>query len=80
MGMPIYLCPTPDGWRDVREAWLSPESLRQRVVFSAGVAAPTVLPEPVVAQLSPEARAVVTELPPSERLAIALASPDFMRR
>jgi hypothetical protein len=33
-----------------------------------------------VAHLSPEARAVVNELPPRERLAIALASPDFMRR
>ncbi len=80
MGMPIYLCPTPDGWRDVREAWLSPELLRQRVVFSAGLAAPPTLPDPVVAHLSPEARAVVNELPPRERLAIALASPDFMRR
>jgi hypothetical protein len=109
MGMPIYLCPTPDGWRDAREAWLNPEALRQRVDFAAewavaqrrGVPAradalspsmlrvsarapaadgPHALPAPVWAQLGPVTRTVVHDLPESERLAVALASPDFMRR
>ena len=38
------------------------------------------LPEPVLASLGPAARAAVGSLPTGQRLAAALASPDFMRR
>lgn len=96
LGMPIYGCPTPDGWRDTREAWVSPEGLRLRVdqalaaSRSAGppgsggavhgqVAAPG-LPGPLEAVLSQPARAALADLAPPQRLAVALASPDFSRR
>jgi len=86
MGMPIHGCATPDGWPDTRQAWLNPEALRQRVEFAVslattatrqGVAAPM---EPVLAALGPGAREAMVGLAPGERLAMALSSPDFMRR
>jgi uncharacterized protein (DUF1800 family) len=111
MGMPIYGCPTPDGWRDTRDAWLNADGLRQRVEFAAemgrkspagpraapradggmpvvvrtaGAANPVdtfaTLPEPVVAALGPGARETLAAVPARERLTVALASPDFMRR
>jgi uncharacterized protein (DUF1800 family) len=99
MGMPIYGCATPDGWKDTREAWLNADGLRQRVdvaVALARTAAPrgagpmpvteradaalAALPEPVAAALGPATREVLPSVPAGERLAMALASPDFMRR
>jgi len=39
MGMPMLLCPTPDGWADTRAAWLTPEGLRLRSEFAQSLAA-----------------------------------------
>jgi uncharacterized protein (DUF1800 family) len=108
MGMPIYGCPTPDGWRDTRDAWLNADGLRQRVEFAsevgrmspagpraasradgggsvalrAGSAADAAasLPEPIAAALGRGARETLAAVPARERLTVALASPDFMRR
>jgi uncharacterized protein (DUF1800 family) len=100
MGMPIYGCPTPDGWKDTRDAWLNADALRQRVDFAVALAhslppqapaampasmhpdaALSMLPEPVAGALGPATRAALPSVPAGgERLAMALASPDFMRR
>jgi uncharacterized protein (DUF1800 family) len=107
MGMPIYGCPTPDGWRDTRDAWLNADGLRQRVEFAGALArtaaagpradatgpvaprtaaaadafdAAAALPEPVAAVLARGAREALAAVPARERLTVALASPDFMRR
>jgi uncharacterized protein (DUF1800 family) len=88
MGMPIYGCPTPDGWKDLRETWATPDGLRQRAEFALAAArgagraglAPGELPEPVASALGPQTRRALDGVPPAERLALALASPDFMRR
>ena len=109
MGMPVYLCPTPDGWQDTRQTWLNPEALRQRTEFADALAgalrrqsgdraarplpaaAPALgsfgtrteslgLPQPLLASLAPSTRRVISTLPESDRMAVALASPDFMRR
>lgn len=99
MGMPIYGCATPDGWKDTREAWLNADGLRQRIDVAVALArngAPrgagpmpvaerpdaelAALPEPVAAALGPATRDALPLVPAAERLAMALASPDFMRR
>lgn len=82
MGMPIFLCPTPDGWRDSREAWLNPEGLRQRAEFGIrlGGQAGSSLTDALSESLRPGAKSVMAGLPPNERVSMALASPDFMRR
>jgi uncharacterized protein (DUF1800 family) len=34
LGMPLYLCPTPDGYKNTEEAWLSPGATVQRANFA----------------------------------------------
>jgi Protein of unknown function (DUF1800) len=34
LGMPLYECQTPDGYKDTEEAWLSPEAMMQRIGFA----------------------------------------------
>jgi uncharacterized protein (DUF1800 family) len=82
MGMPIFLCPTPDGWRDSREAWLNPEGLRQRAEFAIrlGGQPGRSLTDALSASLSAGAQSVMAGLPAKEQVSMALASPDFMRR
>jgi uncharacterized protein (DUF1800 family) len=82
MGMPIFLCPTPDGWRDSREAWLNPEGLRQRAEFGIRLGGQTgaALTDALSASLSTGSQSVMAGLAPKERVSMALASPDFMRR
>lgn len=37
-GMPLYGCPTPDGWRNTAAAWLNPEGLNKRIQFATQLA------------------------------------------
>ena len=37
MGMPLYGCQSPDGYKNTREVWLNPDALAQRVSFATGV-------------------------------------------
>jgi uncharacterized protein (DUF1800 family) len=39
LGMPLYGCPTPDGYKNTEEAWLSPEATTLRVSFATALAA-----------------------------------------
>ena len=38
LGQPLYGCPTPDGYRDTEEAWLSPDAGVLRVNFATALA------------------------------------------
>jgi uncharacterized protein (DUF1800 family) len=86
MGMPVLLCPTPDGWADAQSAWLTPEGLRQRAETANALGAARErsslridLSAMDLPGLSQATRAVLSTLPPSQRVALALASPDFSR-
>jgi uncharacterized protein (DUF1800 family) len=37
MGMPLYGCQSPDGYKNTQEVWLNPDALAQRVSFATGV-------------------------------------------
>ena len=37
LGMPLYECQTPDGYRNTEEAWLSPDSTLQRISFAVAL-------------------------------------------
>ncbi len=37
-GMPLYGCPTPDGYKNTEDAWLSPEATTLRVSFATALA------------------------------------------
>jgi uncharacterized protein (DUF1800 family) len=38
LGMPLYGCETPDGYKNTKEAWLSPDATLQRIDFAAAYA------------------------------------------
>ncbi|MDQ2822005.1 MAG: DUF1800 domain-containing protein [Pseudomonadota bacterium] len=39
LGMPLYGCQTPDGYKNTQEAWLNPDALSRRIMFATGLAA-----------------------------------------
>jgi uncharacterized protein (DUF1800 family) len=38
LGMPLYECPTPDGYGNTEAAWLSPDGTTRRIAFAAALA------------------------------------------
>lgn len=38
-GMPLFGCPTPDGWKNTEAAWLNPDGMSRRINFASAVAA-----------------------------------------
>jgi uncharacterized protein (DUF1800 family) len=38
LGMPLYECQTPDGYKNTEEAWLSPDATLQRISFAIALA------------------------------------------
>jgi uncharacterized protein (DUF1800 family) len=34
LGMPLYLCPTPDGYKNTQDEWLSPDAMTTRTNFA----------------------------------------------
>jgi uncharacterized protein (DUF1800 family) len=93
LGMPLYGCLTPDGYKNTEEAWLSPDATTRRIDFATGLARGGLGlsgdKNPVdVARLSAIFGAamasatldVVKGAPQALRAALMLGSPDFMRR
>ncbi|HLH78226.1 MAG TPA: DUF1800 domain-containing protein [Candidatus Binataceae bacterium] len=37
LGMPLYGCPTPDGYKNTQEAWLTPDGLMRRLSFATAL-------------------------------------------
>ena len=37
MGMPLYGCQSPDGYKNTEDVWLNPDALAQRISFASGV-------------------------------------------
>lgn len=38
LGMPLYGCPTPDGYKNTRDAWLNPDAMTRRLSFATVLA------------------------------------------
>lgn len=38
LGMPLYGCPTPDGYKNTRAAWLNPDAMTRRLSFATALA------------------------------------------
>lgn len=90
-GMPLYGCPTPDGYKNTEVAWLNPDALTRRVAFATALGSGR-LPfqdgvgvdgERLLATLGQalgaKTRDVVERADPRLRSALILGSPDFMR-
>jgi hypothetical protein len=37
MGMPLYGCQSPDGYKNTEDVWLNPDALAQRISFVSGI-------------------------------------------
>ncbi|MEJ6007470.1 DUF1800 domain-containing protein [Paucibacter sp. AS339] len=88
-GMPLYGAPTPDGYKNVAEAWMNPEALAQRMQWTqrllrmnrnsvGGKLGSEDLQATLGASLSERTRKAVAAEPADLRLALLLGSPDFM--
>ncbi len=79
LGMPLYGCQTPDGYKNTEAAWLNPDGVTRRINFATALASgrlPVDRPAPQsanVASLQP-AR-VVTSAPSGERVASMQPTP-----
>jgi len=95
LGMPLYGCQTPDGYRNTQDAWLNPDALTRRIAFATALAAgrmplapgsdaPPLDPARVQATLAGSVSArtldIVQHNPDNLRAAMLLGSPDFMQR
>ena len=64
LGMPLFGCPTPDGYKNTRVAWLNPDALTRRIAFVTTLASGrlplTGMPEPASAGI--DARVLRTTL------------------
>ena len=87
LGMPLFGCLTPDGYKNTEDAWLSPDATTRRISFVTALVRGS--PSPVDAAhleatfgstLSEATRAALEESPRRLRAALILGSPDFMRR
>jgi uncharacterized protein (DUF1800 family) len=92
LGMPLYACVTPDGYKNTREAWLNENSTIQRINFATRLASGRGIsknPQPInsvnldrtiTPYLSARTQSKITATPPNLQSALMLGSPDFMYR
>jgi uncharacterized protein (DUF1800 family) len=92
LGMPLYGCLTPDGYKNTREAWLNENSTIQRINFASYIASGRGLsgkPQPIDSvrldrvigpYLSTNTKTTIAASKVGLHLALMLGSPDFMYR
>ena len=90
-GMPLFHCPTPDGYKNTEAAWLSPHVLGRRVeyatrVSNAWLGRVPLEPDRLIADLGPLVTPATAQAAAGHRddpqlaVALVLASPGMMRR
>ncbi|GBF81970.1 hypothetical protein AsFPU1_3393 [Aphanothece sacrum FPU1] len=92
MGMPLYGCLTPDGYKNTQEAWLSPDGMTKRLNFATMLSKGNndkkntnqdmVNPDQLAATLgnrfSSKTQQAIASNPKNLKAAIILGSPEFM--
>src|SRR5215471_17727504 len=93
LGMPLFGCLTPDGYKNTEDAWLSPDATTRRIGFATSLARgslgvtgtrnpvdPAHLEAIFGTTLTGATREAIGDSPQALRPALILGSPDFMRR
>lgn len=90
LGMPLYGCPTPDGYRNTEAAWLNPDGMTKRINFATALTSRRMglnMPmEALISHLGPlvsePTKIIARETAQDDALASALvlAGPSMMRR
>ena len=75
LGMPLYGCLTPDGYKNTEEAWLNPEGMTRRINFVTALASGRLaIDRPAPVQPAPAAVTAPVALPPVAQPAMRLAA------
>ncbi|HEY9705686.1 MAG TPA: DUF1800 domain-containing protein [Allocoleopsis sp.] len=90
LGMPIYGCITPDGYKNTQEAWLNPDGMLRRISFATALANGRFsrgksldeeeLNETLGDNFSAKTKEVINTSPQKIKAALILGSPEFMRK
>ncbi|CAN7703829.1 DUF1800 domain-containing protein [Pseudoduganella sp. LjRoot289] len=83
LGMPLYGCQTPDGYKNTQQAWLNPDALSRRIGYAATLAQgvdPAMVQAALGETVSARTLGIVAASPEKIRTAMLLGSPDFMQR
>ncbi|GAB2851847.1 DUF1800 domain-containing protein [Pseudoduganella ginsengisoli] len=81
LGMPLYGCQTPDGYKNTQQAWLNPDALAMRIGYAVllGKDADTAaLRTALGPAITPATWSTVDTGAPRVQAALLLGSPDFM--
>ncbi|MBC7778488.1 MAG: DUF1800 domain-containing protein [Proteobacteria bacterium] len=79
-GQAMHDWQTPDGYRTDAATWISPESLTRRADLAAALTVGADDPVHLVSFFGGNTRERIARLPVASRAALAVASPDFMRK
>jgi uncharacterized protein (DUF1800 family) len=85
LGMPLYGCQTPDGYKNTQAAWLNPDSMTRRLSFATSLAKAKPLDTAQLTRalgnpFSAQTAAAIATSPPQLQPALILGSPEFMHR
>ncbi len=83
LGMPLYGCQTPDGYKNTEAAWLNPDALSRRIAYAAAMGRELdagALQATLGGTVSDRTRGAVAASPAQLRAAMLLGGPDFMQR
>ena len=92
LGMPLYGCATPDGYKNTKEAWLNPDAIMRRTSFATIISRGNLSqgkPTPINHQqlslalgnnFSSKTQAVISNSPNNLQAALILGSPEMMER
>jgi len=93
LGMPLYGCLTPDGYKNTQSAWLNPDAMTRRLSFATALASGRMplntlsKSQPVDAlrlantlenDFSAQTQSAIVASPPQLRATLILGSPEFM--
>ncbi len=90
LSMPVYRCPTPDGYKNTQDAWLNPDAMLRRVSFATQIANGRLnQKQPIKASqlrttlgnnFSAETRQIIAQSHSKLKAALMLGSPEMMYR
>ena len=90
LAMPVFLCPTPDGYENIQAPWLNPEAMLTRISLATAIANGALDKEYSVdvtkikaslgSNLSARTKETVDKNRPRLRAALLLGSPEMMYR
>ncbi|GGA09530.1 DUF1800 domain-containing protein [Okeania sp. KiyG1] len=92
LGMKLYACKTPDGYKNTKEAWLNPDAIMRRISFATMISRGHLnqgKPKPIDRQqlsatlgnnFSAQTQAVISSSPERLQAPLMLGSPEMMEK